>query len=267
MSTNGGDVPWWEDGAGFFGRGYMEGDDSLEGYLVARPGTLDERTGDEVDGVMRLLGLRAGDRLMDVPCGYGRHAIGFARRGLEVVGVDINGEELEVAAQRGAGLPNLSFLRRNMRSLGFQGAFDAVANLFFSFGFFERDEDNEACLRQFHEALRPGGRFVMHTDVHIPRIRGGRYRFHEERELRSGRVLVIDERLDEESFRLRGTWAFRDPSGAITRLPAYDQRVYTYDEFADACRRVGFSTVEGLGGWGGEPMSDDAEMMIVIARK
>ena len=85
---------WFEDGGGFFGRYYIEGDNSIEGYL-RNPMTLEERTQREIDGVVKLLDLRAGDRVLDCPCGYGRHSPELGSRGFDGVGCDI-----EVLARR-----------------------------------------------------------------------------------------------------------------------------------------------------------------------
>ena len=48
-----------------------------------------EKTSNEVDYLTDLCGLRGNERILDLACGYGRHALEFARRGYEVVGVDI----------------------------------------------------------------------------------------------------------------------------------------------------------------------------------
>lgn len=160
---------WWEEGAGFFGRGYMQGDDSVEGYLE-QPMTLTERTTQEVNGIINLLQLQRLQRVLDCPCGYGRHSINLAHRGLEVIGADINSEELAVACQCISNLPNVQFIKNDMRYLYFHDYFDAVINMFYSFGFFDTDEENMQVLRNFYTALKPGGKFLMHTDVNIPRI-------------------------------------------------------------------------------------------------
>ena len=127
---------FWEDGAGFFGKPYMEGDNSIEGYL-STPLRLEERTARELAGVIKLMELKPGDRVLDCPCGYGRHSIGLAKRGFRVVGSDINSEMLEQAMESSQGLSNLSFAKENMRFINYSNEFDAVINLFFSFGFFE----------------------------------------------------------------------------------------------------------------------------------
>lgn len=263
------DGPWWQDGAGFFGRGYMEGDDSTVGYL-SQPMTLEERTEAEVEGVIRLLDLTPPQKILDCPCGYGRHSIALAARGFEVVGIDINSEMLARARANAADRPEdlpLRLKKENMIDLDRPQTFDAIVNLFFSFGFFEDEEGDLQSLRNFYEALVPGGRFMMHTDVNIPRVISGDHKFHERRPLSSGRTLEISETYDPESKMIEGRWKLIGENGDVETLPRYRQRVYTFDHFAASCRSVGFGEIEGYGGWNGEPLDDESEDMIVVARK
>ena len=58
---------------------------------------------DLVDLIVEVLGLRAGDRILDLACGSGVHALRLARRGLEVVGVDIAPSLIDHARQQAAG--------------------------------------------------------------------------------------------------------------------------------------------------------------------
>jgi SAM-dependent methyltransferase len=257
---------FWEDGAGFFGRPYMEGDDSLEGYLTI-PLSLEERTVRELDGIVRLMELKPGQRILDCPCGYGRHSIGLARRGFEVLGSDINTEMLEVAVHGAAGVPGVAFFQENMLHLRYTEEFDAVLNLFFSFGFFETEEENQDNLNRFYQALVPGGRFMMHTDINVPRITSGTYRLHERRNLRSGRVLEIRESYDPAAKKLNGQWILLGPNGQRQELPCYRHTIYTFEEFADLCRETGFINVRGYGSWTGLPLMPDSEDMIIVAEK
>ncbi|MDA3038362.1 MAG: methyltransferase domain-containing protein [Actinomycetota bacterium] len=54
-------------------------------------------TEQEADAIIDLLGLRSGERILDVGCGPGRHSLALARRGLSVVGVDISRTFVELA--------------------------------------------------------------------------------------------------------------------------------------------------------------------------
>jgi SAM-dependent methyltransferase len=73
------------------------------------------------------LGLAPGMRVLDVGCGPGRHAHALARRGIEVVGVDISQRFVDLAA---AGAPpGATFVRADARALAYDGEFDAALSL------------------------------------------------------------------------------------------------------------------------------------------
>ena len=70
-------------------------DDYLRMY---RPLFTPERTAAEVEFIAGSLALEPGASVLDLACGYGRHAIGLARRGHRVTGLDFNPRYLEIAA-------------------------------------------------------------------------------------------------------------------------------------------------------------------------
>lgn len=84
-------------------------------------------TVNEVDTLVRLAGLEPGQRALDVGCGPGRHAHELARRGIEVVGVDISETFVELAHRDAP--PGASFRRGDARRLDIDGEFDLVYSL------------------------------------------------------------------------------------------------------------------------------------------
>jgi SAM-dependent methyltransferase len=134
---------------GFFDATYLE-------IIRAQKGAA--RTRSEVEFVARALDLRPGRRVLDVPCGYGRHSIRFARGGCDVVGVDLSPVMIREARRRPH--PRVRFVRGDMRRIEYRDAFDAVACLFTSFGYFSERENVET-LRRMARALRPGGRLIV----------------------------------------------------------------------------------------------------------
>ena len=123
-----------------------------------------EKSAAEVAFLVEELGLQSGQIVLDLPCGHGRHSIEFARRGLRVVGVDLNEEPLEQAywAAREAGV-KVDLRRVDMREIEFREEFDAVFNLWTSFGYFENEAEDRLVLDRAFRALRPGGAFVLET--------------------------------------------------------------------------------------------------------
>ncbi|MGE0881440.1 MAG: class I SAM-dependent methyltransferase [Acidimicrobiia bacterium] len=117
-------------------------------------------TTQEVDYLVDALGLGPGARLLDVGCGPGRHSFEFARRGIEVVGLDISERFVRIArdgAPRGA-----RFVRGDARHLPFVSAFDAAVSLCQGgFGLLDGVEDDTSVLAGIHRALKPGGRLAL----------------------------------------------------------------------------------------------------------
>ena len=77
-----------------------------------------QNTEAEVDSVEAIIGADRNKRILDVGCGTGRHALSLARRGYEVVGVDLSEGLLARACQK-ARLESLdvSFVRCDARAL------------------------------------------------------------------------------------------------------------------------------------------------------
>lgn len=112
------------------------------------------------------LKLTSQSRLMDMACGRGRHSIELARRGYEVLGMDLSPESIADAnaiAQQNPHL-RLSFGVWDMRQPFAEtfGKFDAVLNLFTSFGYFETETEHQQTLANMAQALRsPDSRLVI----------------------------------------------------------------------------------------------------------
>ena len=122
-------------------------------------------TAQEVGYLVETLGLRAGDRVLDVGCGPGRHAYLLAERQILVHGIDISQKFVDLATESAP--QGASFERMDARDLvrreDFAGAFDAVICLCQgAFGLMTRTADSESdddarVLTGIAHSLRPGG--------------------------------------------------------------------------------------------------------------
>ncbi len=116
---------------------------------------------DEVKFLWKVLGLKKGSRVLDIPCGTGRHAIRLARRGASVLGVDVTVSYLSEARRAAGRLKNVRFVRGDMRRIPLENEFDAAINLWTSFGYFADPADDAKTLRAVARALKPGGLFLI----------------------------------------------------------------------------------------------------------
>lgn len=85
-----------------------------------------EQTREEADFLEKTLELAPGARLLDVPCGNGRHSVELASRGYRPTGVDIAAEFVREAQARAASGLQVEFLLGDMRHLPWQSEFDGV---------------------------------------------------------------------------------------------------------------------------------------------
>lgn len=111
--------------------------------------------------VWKALGLRKGARVLDVACGTGRHSLRLARRGASVLGVDATPAYLAEARRLAKDVPNVRFVRGDMRRIPLSAQFDAAINLWTSFGYFADPADDLRTLRGIARALKPGGLFLI----------------------------------------------------------------------------------------------------------
>lgn len=121
----------------------------------------DEKTARETAFLSTVLPARAGASVLDVCCGYGRHAISLASKGYTVLGIDRDAEVIRRAQLRCA-LPNVTFQILDMIHLDELAAdhFDAVISMWQSFGYFEASA-NRRVLASMANRLRLDGRLVL----------------------------------------------------------------------------------------------------------
>jgi 2-polyprenyl-3-methyl-5-hydroxy-6-metoxy-1,4-benzoquinol methylase len=119
-----------------------------------------EQTGREVDFLKRNLPGEEFVHVLDVCCGYGRHAVPLAAAGYTVLGIDRSRSVIESAlSNAGSGGPE--FLEWPMERVGeLQFRPDAVICMWQSFGYFNSSVNGDI-LSQFGSMLPPGGRLVM----------------------------------------------------------------------------------------------------------
>jgi SAM-dependent methyltransferase len=146
-----------------------------ETWFKLLPDRLWPRTAREVQFIQDALGFAAGAELLDLACGFGRHALELADRGYRVTGVDLSRTLLERgAAEARRRSLDVAFMLGDMRELAFEAAFDGVICMQTSFGYFD-DRTNFEVLQAVARALRPGGRVlieVVNRDFianHVPR--------------------------------------------------------------------------------------------------
>ncbi|MBW5485488.1 SAM-dependent methyltransferase, partial [Streptomyces bambusae] len=143
-------------------------------------GTLEEAQHAKLDLVCRKLGLGAGQRLLDVGCGWGSMALHAAREyGAQVTGITLSREQAAYARKRVAeeGLADRIEIRvQDYRDVK-DGPYDAVSSI----GMAEHvgSTGYRAYARDLYGLLRPGGRLLNHQIARRPEPDESAYRIDE----------------------------------------------------------------------------------------
>jgi SAM-dependent methyltransferase len=109
--------------------------------------------------LMERLNIPKGARLLDLACGRGRHAFELHNMGYEVVGIDISEDSIKAAQKFET--EGLEFFVHDMRKLYWAEHFDAVLNLFTSFGYFHSREDDQSTMNSVADSLTSNGLFIL----------------------------------------------------------------------------------------------------------
>jgi cyclopropane fatty-acyl-phospholipid synthase-like methyltransferase len=121
-----------------------------------------DRNDDDAQFFMRnitsFLQLPKSTHILDLPCGKGRHSVFLNSLGYKVTGGDLSENSIK-AAQQFAN-ETLSFKVHDMRK-SFNHNYNAVFNLFTSFGYFEDDAEDISILQNIKNGLTENGAFVF----------------------------------------------------------------------------------------------------------
>lgn len=222
---------WWQD---FFAGLWPE---------VQRASKAPEQTRTDVDFIEHTLGLKPGSRVLDIPCGLGRHSIELAKRGYSVMGVDLQPVLLDKArrATRAEGL-NVRFRQGDMRSYRAREPYDAVICMWGSLGYFE-DADNLRFLRNCFANLKPGGGLIVDTPV-LDTFLAGMLLSPIWREVDD---LYILERKSWNALqcRMETSWTFIKDGHTETRESSL--RIYTLQELLMLLHNIGFTDIRPYG--------------------
>ena len=236
----------WADS--FFDEGYEETFRRLGKY---------DTTDADIKNLLKLAPIPVGGRILDVPCGWGRHAGRLHALGFTVVGADGSPDQIRRARQT---WPEVEFHQCDMRNVPGSG-YDAILNLWTSFGSLPDRDDDLAALTRWYAATAPGGHLVMELTTREYAEASNRKDGEE-----TGRKSVTVNGVREDAIfdwkngvsyntYTRNEWS----RTCITRL-------YPRPELRAMLHAAGYGDVQLYGSFTGEAIPDDART-VLVARK
>ncbi len=206
---------------------------------------------EEIDFIDQALALPGASRVLDLGCGFGRHAIPLAERGYDVTGLDLSPRQLEVARQLGEQLHvRVDWVERDMRDLSQLGPFAGCVCLYTAFGYFS-DEENLGVLRAVRDVLAPEGRLLLHVNNSLALVS----RLPEESWSEAPRGVRRESHCyDAMTARVISERTLFAHRGERLTLPTSSVRLYAPHELSRMLREAGFEVEQVHGGLRGEPL-------------
>jgi SAM-dependent methyltransferase len=209
----------------------------------------------DVEHAIARLKLEPGAHVCDLCCGVGRHSLELARRGFEVTSEE---------AKRKASTEQLDieFIHEDARTFRRSGSFDAVINLYTSFGYFEEPSENVAVLDNICASLKPGGKLLME-------LMGKEVlaRIFQERDWRQEEdaILLEERKVGKNWDFIEARWIlFKDGKKYEHTIRP---RLYCAAELCEMLSGSGFRSIETFGGLDGSPYDQNANRLTVLGCK
>lgn len=221
-----------------------------------------ERSEAEVDFVLGQMGLPVGAKVLDVGCGFGRHAVPLAQRGFDVVAVDPSAAMIE-AGRKQAEEAGVLVDFRQLAGEDYVGEVDAGICLFTTLGQYTDKGDNTAdLLTQTYKNIKKEGWFVVQVqqkDVAIHNMKN-RERFGDDTYF-----TAISRRYDGESATLNETFRVVSPQSDQQFFLRY--RLFSLSELENLLTETGFTIRAKFGNHLGVPLSENSPFMWVFCQK
>ena len=231
-------------------------------FQLFMPLQAEEGTRKDVAFLARQLPLPRHQRVLDLCCGYGRHALLLAERGYRVTGLERDETAIAEAQQRAdqAG-QTITFLVGDMLQLReVPGEFDAIINMWQSFCYFD-EQTNADLLRQIHDKLSPAGRFI------IDMYNRAYYAAHQGSQQREINGVSVESNTYLEGNRLHSVLQYCDAAGERGE-DHFEFQMFTPDEFKVLASACGFTPLLACA-WADEhvaPSAEVARMQLVLEK-
>lgn len=217
----------------------------------------------EIDKATALLDISPPARICDLCCGPGRHSLELVHRGFSVTAVDRTALYLKRAKEKSdaEGL-TVEFVQEDMRCFCRPASYDAVINLWSSFGYFEDPEDDRKVLFNIYRSLVNGGKLLMDLVGKEVLARVFRERdWHEE----NGIIMMEERKVNRDWSWIENRWILL--KGETRKEFKVAHRLYSATELSSLLKKCGFRSVNVYGNFEGKPYDQKAQRLVVVAEK
>ena len=208
--------------------------------------------------MLKELNLSKSDTFLDAACGAGRHSNFLSDMGYNVVGFDLSKTLLKIASLN---QKNKNFINSDIRNVFFKQKFDVILNLFTSFGYFEKDEENFSFFVNAKSFLEKNGYIVFdyfNSNYLSLNLEPFSTRTQDDINIKEHRY-IFESRIIKE----------------ITITNSTDQKysfvesvkIYSFNQLIAMFTKIGYKIVSTYGGYNGEEFETNFSKRLILVLK
>ena len=221
---------------------------------------------DKIENIFRRNGVKP-ELVLDLACGTGSLTIELAKRGYDMIGIDMSEEMLSVAYEKAVDYPDIRFLCQDMTDFELYGTVDAIVCTLDAVNYITDKRDLKRLFKLVHNYLNPGGLFIFDINT-----------VHKLKNVLGNNTFVYDEDgvfyTWENCFNSKNNISeqmltfFVEDGDAYNRFDEqHIQRGYTEYELRDYMENCGLAFVEKVNWQKHDCNSKKAEKIIIVSKK
>ena len=227
-----------------------------------------EKFADYYEAVFGKFGIKP-KLVLDLGCGTGNITLPMAKRGYDMIGVDLSQEMLGIATEKAKEKnKEILFLNQDMTEFELYGTVGAMVSALDSINYLTEDGQLESMLKLLHYYLDPGGIFIfdINTEYKFKNVLDGQAFVYDEDDV----YCVWNNDYDEEEkicyFDLN--FFLKDERGAYKRLDEYqEERAYSTDEIEKIIKNCNLELLGVYDNLSFNPPREDSERLFFVIKR
>jgi SAM-dependent methyltransferase len=211
-----------------------------------------------MDALCMKLKLTSPAKILDLPCGKGRHSNYLASKGFEVVGADLSYNSIQLA--KSTAHTNATFFTHDIRKPIAENEFDAVFNLFTSMGYFQTSHEDQMVFNTLSMAAKEHA-YVVVDYLNVPFVEATRIPVEQKT---IGEVTFDLKRYTEDGF-IKKEIQF-NVNGTIQRY-VEQVKAFTKEELVLLAKKASLELLEVYGDYQLNPYNTLSERLILLFKK
>ena len=225
-----------------------------------------EVTKQEVDFLLEELTLQKGQHILDIPCGFGRHAIEFSNRGFQVTGIDISETFITGLTEKvNSEKLTIQVIQADILSVQLPEMYSAAVCLGNSFGYFDHGKMS-VFVEKVASSLTPGGRFIINSGMIAESILPNFQNYANNKSYTIGNITmeVTNTYKVEESFMISHLTYTQDGKKEEHSFKHY---VFTLSEVKRLLQSFGLSTIATYSSTSKKEFNLEDQQIYIVAKK